>query len=92
MTSPTYDLPSIYFCPKLKLGTKYMIGFTRRHFMLIHIFCVREVFMTTSFIHNICTFNRIGNVRKGVLPILTLVTLKQLKESTYDSCMMFIYL
>ena len=43
---------------------------------LICIVNVREVFMTESFIHNGRTFNRKRPVRKGVLTILTVVTLK----------------
>ena len=39
-----YELPVIYFCINLKLGTRYMIGYTRRQLMLIHIDRVREVF------------------------------------------------
>ena len=39
----------------------------------------REVFMKTYFLHNDCTFDRKGRVRKRVLTILTLVNLKRLK-------------
>ena len=92
MTLSTYDLPVIYLCLKLNTGKEYMTGYKLQHLTFIHIIRVREVFMTMSFIHNGCTYNRKGRVRKGVLTILTFVTLKRLKESTYDSRMMFIYL
>ena len=55
-------------------------------------FTCSAVFMMKSFLHNGCTFHILGHVRKGVLPILTLVALKWLRESTYDNCMMFIYI
>ena len=54
------------------------------------LFC--EFFMTRSFLHNGCTFNRKVTVRKGVLTILTVVTLKWSNESTYDIRMIFIHL
>ena len=56
-----------------------MIGCTRRHVTLIHIACVSEVFMTRYFIHNGCTFEGKGRVRKGGLTILMLVAFKVVK-------------
>ena len=92
MMLSTYDEPVIYFCLKSELGTKYMIGYAWRNLTLVHIVCAAEVFMTMYFLHNGCTFNIVGNVRTGVLTILTVVTLKWLKESTNDNNMVFIYL
>ena len=40
----TYELPVIYLYLNLKLGTKYMIVYTRQDMTLIHIFRVREFF------------------------------------------------
>ena len=79
MTLSTDGLPVIYFCLKLTLGINYMIGCTQQDLTLIHIVHAREVLMKTSFLHNGCTFNIIGHVGKGVLPIITLGTLKWLK-------------
>ena len=69
-----------------------MIGCAWRNLMSIHIVRAYKVFMTMYFLHNGCTFNRKGRVRKGVPKTLKFVTLFVLKESTYDSRMMFIYL
>ena len=62
-----------------KAWKKCMIGCTWQQLTLIHIVCVHEGFMMKCFLHNECNFNRKGHARKGVLPIITLGTLKWLK-------------
>ena len=53
-----------------------MIGYEWRHLMLIHILRVHEVFMMMHFLYNGCTFNKIGQVSKGDIKILTFGYLK----------------
>ena len=76
LTLSTYKISVIYFYIKLKLGTKYMIRYWRRYLTLINIVRVSGLFFTHYFLHNGCTFEVKGRVRKGVLTILTLVTFK----------------
>ena len=78
MTLSTYDLPFIHFCIKPKSGTKYTIGCERRHLMLIHTGCAVNFYDEVFSSRRLQLF-RIGHVKKGVLTILTFVTLKGLK-------------
>ena len=48
----TYELPVIYFYIVIKSWSKVYNRIRTGILILIHIVCVREVFMTASFLHN----------------------------------------